>query len=259
MGLASMVFAMGFAACAQSATVEPVAEAPEVAVGEPTNAREAEGSSNAAGAEVEIPAPTQESQVELNEPTQELQVEEPPLAEGEVIFTLDPELTEARFIIGEILANSPNTVVGVNKQVQGGGVLNFVEPELSTLNEFLIDTSGFVTDSTNRNRAIRLFILQSSQHPVISFQPTGIVGIPSEIVVGETLPFEIVGLLTIREVTQEVTFSGEATMVAEDRVEGQATSTVNRSDFGLTIPSVPRVAGVDEQVILEIEFVANAG
>ena len=54
-------------------------------------------------------------------------------------------------------------------------------------------------------------------------------------------------------------FTGEATMVAEDRVEGLATATLLRSDFELTIPSVPRVAGVDEEVILEIEFVAIAG
>jgi hypothetical protein len=32
-----------------------------------------------------------------------------------------------------------------------------------------------------------------------------------------------------------------------------------RSDLGLTIPSVLRIAGVDDEVILEIEFVARAG
>ena len=47
-------------------------------------------------------------------------------------------------------------------------------------------------------------------------------------------------------------------MIAEDRVEGLATATLFRSDFDLTIPSIPRVAGVDEEVILEIEFVAVA-
>ena len=110
-----------------------------------------------------------------------------------------------------------------------------------------------------RNRAIRNWVLQSSQFPVISFRPTDIVGIPNKIVVGETVPFEIIGLLTIREVTNEVIFGGEATMVAEDRVVGLATTTVLRSDFELSIPSVPRVAGVDEEFILKIEFVAVAG
>lgn len=228
-GVMALVLAIGFAACAESAAVEPATEAPESAVVEPTTAPESEEPTEAKGADVES------------------------------VFTLNPELSEARFIIGEILANQPNTVIGVNNQVQGGGALNFAEPTLSTLYEFLIDSSRFETDSSMRNRAIRQFILQSDQYPVISFQPTGIVGMPTEIVAGETVSFEVIGLLTIQEITQEVTFAGEATMVTDDRVEGFATATVLRSDFELTIPSVPRVAGVDEEVILEIEFVAVAG
>jgi hypothetical protein len=57
-------------------------------------------------------------------------------------------------------------------------------------------------------------------------------------------------------VTQEVTFVGEATLVTENWVEGLATATVLREDFDLSIPSVTRVAGVDEEFILEIEFAA---
>ena len=203
--------------------------------------------------------PADDPDILAAEPTQEPEAAEVSGKGGEAIFALDPDSSEARFIINEILANQPNTVIGVNRQVQGGGVLNFVEPALSTLDEFLIDASGFVTDSNLRNRALRQFILRADQFPMISFQPTGIAGIPAEIVIGETVPFEVVGLLKIRESTQEVTFAGEATMVAEDRVEGLAMATILRSDFGLTIPSVPRVAGVDEEFILEIEFVAVAG
>lgn len=218
--LVTTLVVLGTSACAQAATPVPVTEVPVVKA------------------------------------TLESKTENQSGAGGEATFTLDPELSQARFIIGEILANAPNTVIGVNSQVQGGGILNFLEPDLSTLSEFLIDSSGFVTDSNLRNRAIREFILQAGQYPLISFQPTSIVGLPSEVVVGETVSFEVAGLLTIRESTKEVTFAGEATMVAKDRVEGVATATVLRSDFELSIPSVPRVAGVDEEFILEINFVA---
>lgn len=231
-GFLILVLALGLVACAPSATEQTAVDAPEIEDAEATQ------------------------DVATNEPASE---GEAPAAGDEDVFVLDPGLSEARFIIGEILANAPNTVVGVNKQVQGRGVLNYIDPELSTLDEFLIDSSGFETDSSLRNRAIRDFILQSDQFPIITFKPTDITGIPSQIVVGETVPFEIVGQLTIREVTQEVIFGGEATVTAEDRVEGFATATVLRSDFDLSIPSVPRVAGVDEEFILEIEFVAVAG
>jgi len=42
------------------------------------------------------------------------------------------------------------------------------------------------------------------------------------------------------------------------RLTGTATTVVNRGDYNLTIPSVPNVANVGEDVTLEIDFVAEA-
>ena len=177
---------------------------------------------------------------------------------GEVSYTLDPEASVVRFTIGEILAGQDNIVVGANTGVQGGGTLNLDDPPSSMLTEFLIDASGFATDSNLRNRAISQFILQAGQFPVISFQPASVAGIPNELTVGESVPLEITGGLTIRGITQEVTFVGQATLVQDGRVEGIASTTITRAHFDLTIPQVPRVAGVDEGFDLEIEFVALA-
>lgn len=44
-----------------------------------------------------------------------------------------------------------------------------------------------------------------------------------------------------------------------NRIEGTASSTVSRADFGLVIPSVPIVANVGEEVTLTIDFVALPG
>ena len=222
----SLVLLLGVAACSQTATPEPATEAPE---------------------------PTAEpAQVEPQEPTSE------PESSSEVAFALNPESSEVRFVIGEILNNQPNTVVAVNREVQGGGVLNFEVPSQSILDTFVIDASGFVTDSGLRDRAIRQFILQSGQFPTISFEPTNIDGIPDQLTVGESASFQVTGLLTIRNISQETAFVGEATMISEDRIEGFASATIFRADFELGIPSVPRVASVDEEVILEIEFVAQS-
>ena len=177
---------------------------------------------------------------------------------GAVSYSLDPEASVVRFTIGEILAGQDNIVVGVNSGVLGGGTLNLDDPPSSMLTEFLIEASGFVTDSNLRNRAISQFILQSGQFPFISFQPASVAGIPNELTVGESVPLEITGGLTIRNITQEVTFIGQATLVQEGRVEGIASTTITRADFDLTIPQVPRVAGVDDDFDLEIEFVALA-
>jgi hypothetical protein len=55
-----------------------------------------------------------------------------------------------------------------------------------------------------------------------------------------------------------VSFEATITVISESEIQGNATATISRSDFELTIPSVPRVAGVDEQLVLELDFVALA-
>lgn len=74
--------------------------------------------------------------------------------------------------------------------------------------------------------------------------------------VGETVEFTMVGDLTIRDVTDQVEFEVVATLTSLDRLEGSASATVTRGDYGLQIPSVPNVANVEEEVLLSIDFVA---
>jgi polyisoprenoid-binding protein YceI len=179
-------------------------------------------------------------------------------AHGELVFQIDPSGTEARFVIGEILGGQPNTVIGVNSRVQGQLTLDLGEPAASRLGTIQIAADGFVTDSNLRNRAINQFILESAAFPLITFQPTSIRGLPGAASVGDSLQLEISGDLTIREITQPVTFTARVLWAAEDRLEGSATATIQRADFELTIPQVPRVAGVDEAVVLELDFVALA-
>jgi polyisoprenoid-binding protein YceI len=76
---------------------------------------------------------------------------------------------------------------------------------------------------------------------------------------GDTFEFQITGELLIRDTTNSVTFDAEVTFVDETRVEGSATANVLRSDFGIGIPSVPGVANVTDEVLLNIDFVALAG
>lgn len=174
------------------------------------------------------------------------------------IFRFDPSATEARFIIGEILGGQPNTVIGVNGGVIGEILVDPSEPQASQIGVITIDATGFVTDNNLRNRAIRQFVLESDRYPLITFAPTAVAGLPDQVSVGESLSFQIIGDLTIRNVTRTVTFDASLTVVSEGEIAATATATIDRADFELSIPAVPRVAGVDEQVLLEIEFVALA-
>ena len=94
---------------------------------------------------------------------------------------------------------------------------------------------------------------------MITFTPTSIAGIPEEVSPGAVLTLQIEGDLTIREVTHSVSFEATITVVSENEIRGTAATSIARSNFELTIPSVPRVAGVDEQLLLELDFVARSG
>ena len=178
--------------------------------------------------------------------------------EAGVVFQIQPAETEARFVIGEILGGQPNTVIGVNNQVQGQITLDFSDPAASQIGAIEIGADAFVTDSNLRNRAINQFILQSGTYPLITFVPASISGLPGAAAEGQPVQLEISGDLTIRDITQPVTFTAEVVLAAENRLEGSATATIQRADFELAIPQVPRVAGVDEAVVLELDFVAVA-
>jgi polyisoprenoid-binding protein YceI len=93
----------------------------------------------------------------------------------------------------------------------------------------------------------------------VTFTPTALVGLPETVAVGESFSFQITGDLTIRDITRSVTFDVTVNAEAADRLTGSARATVLRSDYGLTIPSVPQVAEVSDEVILELDFTALAG
>jgi polyisoprenoid-binding protein YceI len=76
--------------------------------------------------------------------------------------------------------------------------------------------------------------------------------------VGDTLTFTVTGDLTIAGTTQPVTFDVTAALETADTLAGSAETTVLRSDFNLSIPNVPFVANVGDEVTLKLNFTANA-
>ncbi|MFN8450217.1 MAG: YceI family protein [Anaerolineae bacterium] len=175
------------------------------------------------------------------------------------VFGIVADDSEVRFILNEMLRGSPNEVRGTTSLIAGQIGVDFANPQNSQVGEIRIDARDLSTDNEMRNRAIRSAILQSAQDQFefISFKPTSLDGLPASVTMGEAFEFQVTGDLTIRDITNPVTFDVTVTPVSETRIEGTATATVQRGDYGLTIPNVPGVADVDEAVRLEIDFVAT--
>lgn len=179
---------------------------------------------------------------------------------GPVRFRIDPDQSEARFVIDEILAGSPKTVVGATRDVTGGLEGDFSDPAGVQLGPVVVDMSTLRTDNNFRNRALHDAILQTGieANRYATFQATAINGIPETIALGTPYPVTITGDLTIHGVTRLVTFQGEVTPVSAERLEGSAAVSLLYADFDVRILRLPQqVASVSDGVRLEIDFVAE--
>jgi polyisoprenoid-binding protein YceI len=174
------------------------------------------------------------------------------------LYRIAPEQSEVRFILDEDLHGAPTTVVGSTDQVAADIIVDLAHPGDSQVGTIRINARTLQTDNDFRNRAIRAEILESArdEYEFIAFVPTSLSGLPARAAIGDTVTFQITGNLTIRNITQPVTFEATVNLVSETQIEGSASGTVLRSDFDLQIPSVPGVANVTDAVTLEIDFVA---
>jgi polyisoprenoid-binding protein YceI len=177
-------------------------------------------------------------------------------AAGPTEFELTDE-TVAVFELDEELGGTPTLVVGTSDTVLGRISLDPADLSATEIGTILVNARAFTTDESLRNRAIRGVILDTDAFEFVEFAPTGIEGLDGAAAVGDGLAFTVTGDLTVRDVTREAVFDVTATLVADDRIEGVATTTVLRSDYGIAIPSVPRVANVSDEVALRLEFVAS--
>jgi polyisoprenoid-binding protein YceI len=174
------------------------------------------------------------------------------------IFEIVQADSEARFIIDEVLNGAPKTVVGTTDQVAGEIAIDQDDPANSKIGTILVNARTLSTDNDFRNRAIKNRILSTDDYEFVNFEPTEIAGMPASVSIGESFSFQIVGDLTVRDVTNQVTFDATVTPVSETELEGLASATILYADFNLTIPNAPAVASVEDEVILEIEFAAVA-
>ena len=246
-----------------SATIEAVPldieEAEEPAVVESTAVPEP--TDEADEPPVELDEANEPEEVPTEEPTEEPEVAEEeavePAAGSLLIFEISQDASEVRFELDEDLRGVRTTVVGATNQIAGQIAFDLSDLSTAQVGEILINARTLATDNNFRNRAIQNEILDTGDFEFISFVPTAVNDLPASAVVGEEISFTIEGDLTIRDITEVVTLEVVATAVSETQITGTATATVLRDTYGLTIPEVPSVANVENEVDLIISFVAN--
>jgi polyisoprenoid-binding protein YceI len=172
------------------------------------------------------------------------------------VYTIDSSHASASFTVDEVLRGSPYTVVGTTDQVAGRFTFDPANPPASRLGAITVDARTLATDDASRNRALGNRILDSNTYEYITFTPSELSGLPSNVSIGQSFSFAASGDLTIKGVSRPATFVVTLKPEADGSLSGSATSTVAYADWGVSIPLVPFVASVGQQVTLAVNFSA---
>ena len=179
-------------------------------------------------------------------------------AEGETRYRIGAG-SKASFRINEVLRGAPFSVVGQTADVDGDIVLDAARGK-ARIGAVAVDARTLKTDSDMRDRMIAKAILRSEEqaNAWITFAPTSVDGLPAAIAPGAPFDLSITGDLTVAGTTKQVTFSAAA-QLSGDVLVAKADTTVFYKDFGLSVPEVPFVAAVDDDLTITIDIVAVKG
>jgi polyisoprenoid-binding protein YceI len=118
---------------------------------------------------------------------------------------------------------------------------------------FTIDLASLESDSDRRDNFVRRNTLQTEAHPAAIFVPTGFRGVEFPLPEAGEITFQLVGDLTVRDVTRPATWDVTAS-VEGGVVAGTARTGFTFDDFELQKPRVASVLSVADDIRLEYDF-----
>ncbi len=174
-----------------------------------------------------------------------------------VTLVVVPDKSEARYRVREQLAgvSLPSDAVGKTNAITGQIVGKLDGTIVSEQSEFVVDVRTLQSDSGIRDGFIQRTPLETSRYPTVKFVPTSAVGLPLT-PTAEPVSFQLVGDLTIRDVTKPVTWEVTCQMDGS-QTQGtcSAKTTFTFADFQLEQPRVARVLSIEDNITLEVDLV----
>jgi len=174
-------------------------------------------------------------------------------------FVIDTAQSSAQYAVNEVFLqeNRPYHAVGTTNVVTGTFVVATEGVPAGKVTKIQVDLRALQSDSGRRDNAIRERWLESNTYPYAEFVSTNALNLPASYQPGSQVSFNLVGDMTIHGVTKSVEWLVDGTLTG-DTVRGQATTTINMSDFGITAPNIANMIKVEDQVELLVQFVATA-
>ncbi len=148
----------------------------------------------------------------------------------------------------------PNDAVGSTTGVMGHLEI-LPDGSIAPGSKLVVELKNMTSDQGMRDNYIRTRTLETDKFPEAVFVPTAIVGVPKMVPSTGQLGVSLTGNLTIHGVTKPVTFKGIATIdPRSSMVQGRALTSFTFADFGLTKPSIGRLANVEDKISIEIVY-----
>ena len=170
-------------------------------------------------------------------------------------LVLAPTGNEARFVVREqLVANTiENDAIGTTTAITGTILLDRegkVDPAAS---KFTVVLDSLKSDKAMRDRFIKGRTIQTSQFPTAELVIKDLQGLSATLPASGRMTFMLIGDLTIHGVTKPSTWTVTANAEANGFI-GKATTHFKFEDFNMTQPSVPVLASVHNDVMLEYDF-----
>ena len=172
-----------------------------------------------------------------------------------VRYAVVAEGSEVRYRVREQLVglNFPNDAVGATSAVEGGVAFDGQGRVLSD-SRFTIDLRTLRSDEARRDNYVRRNTLETDRYPTVTFVPTEARRMPFPLPQTGSAPVELVGDLTVKDVTRRVTWEATASFDGP-RVTLRARTAFRFGDFGLRVPRVSVVLSVEDDIKLEADLV----
>lgn len=165
-------------------------------------------------------------------------------------YRVNPETSTASFSIGEDLRGARFTAIGTTNQVSTDVII--ASDGGISVGTVSVNARTLKTDDSRRDGAIARLILKSEspENEFITFTPNAFSAENTpKLIEGQTTTFPLSGNLTISGVTKPTTFTATLTKSGET-LTGTVSGQIKRSDFGISVPSLPFIANVDDVVAL---------
>lgn len=190
-----------------------------------------------------------------------------PVAEGARRFVVVPAESSAAYVVDEeFLAGALaklgidaglQKITGSTNEVTGELQLKLDDPQNALVSgEFTVNLPSLKTDQDRRDSWIRDNALESNRFPVAKFVATSINNAPASYADGAEVTFQLLGDLTVRDITQPVTFAVTATLTG-DTIKGVATTAMKISNFGFDPPNFANTLTVADDFTIQVELTAK--